>query len=76
MSVILRQICFILTLSIQHNRYINLDKEIFNYYCQLIDSFINILYSIIEIDNKLSQSLIKILITNLNTMILSNIFKN
>jgi len=70
--IILRQISFLLTLSIQLNRYIILDKDILNYYCQLIDSFINILYSIIQSDNKLTQSLIGTIIPNLYTMILSN----
>jgi hypothetical protein len=76
MSIILRQLCFILTLSIQHNQYINLDKQTYDYYCQLIDSFINILYSIIQtenlVNNKLTQSLMSTLTSNLYTMTLSN----
>ncbi|CAF1201432.1 unnamed protein product [Rotaria magnacalcarata] len=39
MAAILRQLCFIPTLSIQLNRYINLNKETFDYYCHLIESF-------------------------------------
>ncbi len=70
--IILRQISFLLTLSIQLNRYVILDKDIFDYYCQLIDSFINIIYSIVQSDNKLTQSLIGTLIPNLYTMTLSN----
>jgi len=75
-TAILRQLCFILTLSIQLNRYANLDKETLHYYCQLIDSFVNILSSIIQIENpvnnKLAQSLMGTLTPNLYTMILSN----
>ncbi|CAF0882831.1 unnamed protein product [Rotaria sordida] len=71
----LRQICFLLTLSIQLNRFIILDNDILNYYCQIIDSFINILYSILQsdnkINNKLSYSLIGTIIPNLYTMTLS-----
>ncbi|CAF1025351.1 unnamed protein product [Adineta steineri] len=76
MTVILRQLCFILTLSIQLNRYAILDKDTFNGYCQLIDSFIIILQSIIQtenmINNKLNQSLMGTLTPNLYTMTLSN----
>ncbi|CAF1151397.1 unnamed protein product [Rotaria sp. Silwood1] len=75
MIINLRQICFLLTLSIQLNRFIILDNDILDYYCQIIDSFINILYSIIQsdnkINNKLSHSLIGTIIPNLYTMTLS-----
>ncbi|CAF2232320.1 unnamed protein product [Rotaria magnacalcarata] len=75
MAAILRQLCFILTLSIQLNRYINLNKETFDYYCHLIESFVNILYSIIQIENtihnKLALSLMGTLTSNLYTMTLS-----
>jgi hypothetical protein len=67
--IILRQISFLLTLSIQFNRDLILEKNIYEDFCQLIDSFINILYSIIELDNK---SLIGTIIPNLYTMTLSN----
>ncbi|CAF1217191.1 unnamed protein product [Rotaria sp. Silwood1] len=75
MIINLRQICFLLTLSIQLNRFIILDKDILDNYCQIIDSFINILYSLIQsdnkINNKLSYSLIGTIIPNLYTMTLS-----
>ncbi|CAF2109868.1 unnamed protein product [Rotaria magnacalcarata] len=75
MAAILRQLCFILTLSIQLNRYINLNKETFDYYCHLIESFVNILYSIIQIENtihnKLALSLMGTLTSDLYTMTLS-----
>ncbi|CAF2102413.1 unnamed protein product, partial [Rotaria magnacalcarata] len=48
MLITLRQICFLLTLSIQLNRFIILDKDILDDYYQIIDSFVNILYSIIQ----------------------------
>jgi hypothetical protein len=72
--IILRQISFLLTLSIELNRNLILEKPIFNDYCQLIDSFINIIYSLIDFDNnnKLNQSLIGTLIPNLYSMCLSN----
>lgn len=71
--IIFRQISFLLTLSIQFNQDMILDKEILNNFSQLIDSFINILYSLSQSDNnKLSQSLIGTLIPNLYTMTLSN----
>ena len=71
--IILRQISFLLTLSFQLNRDLILEKDILNYYCQLIDSFINILYSILQTDTtKHLQSLIGTLIPNLYTMTLSN----
>jgi hypothetical protein len=76
MSLALRQLCFILTLSIQQNRYANLDKQTFECYCQLIDSFINIIYLIIQtensVTNKLAKSLLGTLTPNLYTMTLSN----
>ncbi|CAF4130653.1 unnamed protein product [Rotaria magnacalcarata] len=75
MAAILRQLCFIPTLSIQLNRYINLNKETFDYYCHLIESFVNILYSIIQIENtihnKLALSSMGTLTSNLYTMTLS-----
>jgi hypothetical protein len=74
--IILRQISFLLTLSIQLDQHTILDKNILDHYCQLIDSFINILYSIVQSDNivnnKLTQSLIGTLTPNLYTMTLSN----
>ncbi|CAF2502605.1 unnamed protein product [Rotaria sp. Silwood2] len=75
MIINLRQICFLLTLSIQLNRFIILDKDILDNYCHIIDSFINILYSIIQSDNKINNksahSLIGTIIPNLYTMTLS-----
>ncbi|UJR07687.1 hypothetical protein I4U23_011972 [Adineta vaga] len=75
-TVILRQLCFILTLSIQLNRYINLEKDTFEDYCQLIESFFNILQSILQTDNlinnKLALSLMGTITPNLYTMTLSN----
>ncbi|CAF3298182.1 unnamed protein product [Rotaria socialis] len=75
MLITLRQICFLLTLSIQLNRLILLDKDILDDYYQIIDSFVNILYSIIQSENKtnnkLSQSLIGTIIPNIYTMTLS-----
>jgi hypothetical protein len=75
-SITLRQLCFILTLSIQYNQYINLDQQIYDDYCQLIDSFVNILYSILQTENtmnqKFTQSLLATITPNLYTMILSN----
>ena len=80
MTTILRQLCFILTLSIQLHRYTTLDKETFDYYCQLIDSFVNILHSVTQIENpvnhKLAQSLMGTLTPNLYTMILSTQLEN
>ncbi|CAM4852151.1 unnamed protein product, partial [Rotaria magnacalcarata] len=65
----------LLTLSIQLNRFIILDKDILDDYYQIIDSFVNILYSIIQSENKtnnkLSQSLIGTIIPNIYTMTLS-----
>ena len=77
MSVILRQLCFILTFSIQNQRSTQFDRQILDYYCQLIDSFINILYSILQLDshfinNKLAQSLLATITSNLSTIIYSN----
>ncbi|CAF1660635.1 unnamed protein product [Adineta ricciae] len=75
MTVILRQLCFILTLSLQLNRSIDLDKDTFDQYCRLIDSFLNILQSIIQtenlINNKIALSLMGTLTPNLYTMTLS-----
>lgn len=75
-TIVLRQICFLLTLSIQFNGSSILHQDVFNFYCQLIDSFINILYSISQIDNKvhnkLKYLLIGTIIPNLYTMTLSN----
>jgi hypothetical protein len=74
-SATLRQLCFILTLSIQHNQHTNLDRQTYDDYCQLIDSFVNIVYSILQTDNtvnqKLIQSLLATLTPNLYTMTLS-----
>lgn len=70
-----RQISFLLILPLQFNRNSNLEQDLFNDYCQLIDFFLNILYSIIQsdhsFDNKHFHSLIGILISNLSTMIFS-----
>ncbi|CAF1597863.1 unnamed protein product [Rotaria magnacalcarata] len=75
MLITLRQIYFLLTLSIQLNRFIILDKDILDDYYQIIDSFVNILYSIIQSENKtnnkLSQSLIGTIIPSIYTMKLS-----
>jgi hypothetical protein len=60
--ILFRQISFLLTLSIQLNRSIILDQNIYHYYCQLIDSFINILYSIIQSDNSMNNKIIQSLI--------------
>ncbi|CAF5225579.1 unnamed protein product, partial [Rotaria magnacalcarata] len=61
--------------SIQLNRFIILDKDILDDYYQIIDSFVNILYSIIQSENKtnnkLSQSLIGTIIPSIYTMKLS-----
>ena len=76
MTVILRQLCFILTLSIQLNRSTNLDKDTLDHYCQLIDSFLSILHALVQtenpVNNKLAQSLMGTLTPNLYTMTLSN----
>ena len=71
--IIIRQITFLLTLNIQLNRLINLDKDTFDSYSQIIDSFINILYSITQSDNYfIHNKLIGTIIPNLYTMTLSN----
>ena len=76
LSVTLRQICFLLTFSIQHHRTLELDRDTFDDYCQLADAFVNILYSILQSENsanqKLSQSLLATITPNLYTMIASN----
>lgn len=74
--VTLRQLCFLLTLSIQHHRMTQLDQDTLNDYCQLIDTFVNILYSILQSENsanqKLIQSLLATIAANFLTMISSN----
>ena len=76
LSVTLRQLCFLLTLSIQHHRLSQLDRDTFNDYCQLADAFVNILYSILQsessVNQKLIQSLLATITPNLLTMISSN----
>ena len=68
--IIIRQISFLLTLPIEFNQNSLLENEIFNDYCQLINSFLHILYSI---ENKHFHSILTgTLISNLSTMILSN----
>ena len=76
--IIVRQISFLLTLPIEFNQNSLLENEISNDYCQLIDSFLHILYSIViqsdhSIENKHFHSILTgTLISNLSTMILSN----
>ena len=73
--IIIRQISFLLTLPIQFNPNSILENEIFNDYCQLIDSFLHILYSIVSqpLENKhFHQILTGTLISNLSTMVSSN----
>jgi len=74
--ILIRQLSFLLTLSIQLNRQIPIEKESFECFCQLIDSFVNILYSIVHSDgnefNKYSSSLIGTIIPNLYSMTLAS----
>lgn len=75
MIILVRQFCFLLTLSIQLNRTVALEADALSDFSQLIDSFVNILHSIVQSENssnnKLAQALISTLIPNLYTMILS-----